>query len=299
MENNPTVVNKKKIIYHFPGGPGDYTSKLDKMNTFLLKQPMNGGQSVTKKDKVLVCPKYVSLLGDTIVISGAVHYLTTQYNEVSILCGEKYRTHVDNLYSENPAIKIIFLNNESEIEGAVKKCQEEGYEIRRCNSVGSSEDTMWPNVFYDELNVPRFARRDNFHIKKTEASKNIYDSIKHRPYIVVHESSSDSLLPIGNFLRSKGETRLIIDLNKNQVDKNTDPEGYNLANLAINKPIADYVDLLEGAEELHLTDSAVICLAIHLDLSKVKKRLSYKRNENKDRVDKKLDLFGLFENGSI
>jgi len=38
MENNPTVVNKEKIIYHFPEGPGHYESKLEKMNNFLLKQ---------------------------------------------------------------------------------------------------------------------------------------------------------------------------------------------------------------------------------------------------------------------
>jgi hypothetical protein len=30
MENNPTVVNKEKIIYHFPGGSGGYASKLEK-----------------------------------------------------------------------------------------------------------------------------------------------------------------------------------------------------------------------------------------------------------------------------
>jgi len=299
MENNPTVVNKEKIIYHFPGGPGDYTSKLDKMNTFLLKQPMNGGQSVSKKDKVLVCPKYISLLGDSIVISGAVHYLTTQYNEVSILCGEKYRTHVESLYSENPAVKMIFLNGESEIEGAVKKSQDEGYEIRRYISDGWSEGIIWPNLFYDELNVPRSARRDNFHIKKTEASKNIYDSIKHRHYIVVHQETSQSSLPIVEFLRSNGETRLIIDLNRNQVDVNTDPEGYNLANSAINKPIADYVDLLEGAEELHLIDSAILCLATQLDLSRVKNRKFYRRNEAKNIKNKMVDNFGLFEEGSV
>ena len=34
LENNPMVVNNEKIIYHFPGGPGDYYSKIYKMTAF-------------------------------------------------------------------------------------------------------------------------------------------------------------------------------------------------------------------------------------------------------------------------
>lgn len=37
LENNPIISTPDKIIYHFPGGPGDYASKLDKMNAFFTK----------------------------------------------------------------------------------------------------------------------------------------------------------------------------------------------------------------------------------------------------------------------
>jgi len=37
LENNPKDVNLEKIIYHFPGGPGDYESKYDKMMSFFNK----------------------------------------------------------------------------------------------------------------------------------------------------------------------------------------------------------------------------------------------------------------------
>lgn len=37
LENNPTTVNLKRLIYHFPGGPGDYGSKLFKMKSFYSK----------------------------------------------------------------------------------------------------------------------------------------------------------------------------------------------------------------------------------------------------------------------
>ena len=34
LENNPSTVDPKKIIYHFPGGPGNYASKIEKMVNF-------------------------------------------------------------------------------------------------------------------------------------------------------------------------------------------------------------------------------------------------------------------------
>jgi len=37
VENNPSVVNPEKIVYHFPGGPGSYGSKFHKMTAFCEK----------------------------------------------------------------------------------------------------------------------------------------------------------------------------------------------------------------------------------------------------------------------
>jgi lipopolysaccharide biosynthesis glycosyltransferase len=37
LENNPTEVNNEKIVYHFPGGPGDYSDKFAKMTAFWKK----------------------------------------------------------------------------------------------------------------------------------------------------------------------------------------------------------------------------------------------------------------------
>lgn len=37
LENNPEKVNEDIIIYHFPGCPGEYNSKLSKMLDFLMK----------------------------------------------------------------------------------------------------------------------------------------------------------------------------------------------------------------------------------------------------------------------
>jgi lipopolysaccharide biosynthesis glycosyltransferase len=41
LENNPSVINDEKIIYHFPGVPGNYSSKWAKMTTFWEKMRFN------------------------------------------------------------------------------------------------------------------------------------------------------------------------------------------------------------------------------------------------------------------
>jgi len=42
-ENNPSTLNIDKIIYHFPGGPGEYSSKLNKMTHFwnIMNSPIS------------------------------------------------------------------------------------------------------------------------------------------------------------------------------------------------------------------------------------------------------------------
>ena len=55
----------------------------------------------------------------------------------------------------------------------------------------------------------------------------------------------------------------------------------------------DYIDLIEGAEEVHMIESSVYCLTSHLNLSKVKRKLCYEPwGGNAERL-------GLFETGSI
>jgi hypothetical protein len=41
-ENNPSIINSEKIVYHFPGGPGTYNSKYDKMTVFWAKITEHG-----------------------------------------------------------------------------------------------------------------------------------------------------------------------------------------------------------------------------------------------------------------
>ena len=58
VENNPSITDKTKIIYHFPGGPGNYSSKIEKMTSFWKRMnritPVLFQTNKTKQDDYVV-----------------------------------------------------------------------------------------------------------------------------------------------------------------------------------------------------------------------------------------------------
>jgi hypothetical protein len=80
-------------------------------------------------------------------------------------------------------------------------------------------------------------------------------------------------LDIARQLREQGETRLLLDLNKNLYEP-TQVE-WVLAQHVVGKPLLDYVALFAGAAELHMIESSLYCMASHLDLSSVKRKVCY------------------------
>jgi hypothetical protein len=111
------------------------------------------------------------------------------------------------------------------------------------------------------------------------------------PYVVVHEESSVQKIPIVKKLLATGESRLILDLNKNPYESTHTM--YPLAQTVVNKPLVDYTYLIEGAAELHMIESSIYCLASHLDLTNVKRRVCYEPwGGNAERL-------GIFETGTV
>lgn len=231
---------------------------------------------------------------------GAVRYLATKYGKVTVVCKNMYKDTIQGIYADDSSIHFHMVSGDEDMKPwkeKAKKYESEGYDVYGCGMFSLKTDGKvydFPNSFYDDLGIPRTARKDNFRVAETEAAKSLYESFKGRPYIVVHQNASHTKLPILEKLRSGGEKRLIIDVNKNQVDKDADPEGYMLAQKCINRPFTEYVKLFEGADELHMIDSAVFCFAMHLDLSRVKKRIYYIRPGGIP-----IDNFGKFEKGTI
>jgi len=242
-------------------------------------------KSTYKKSKISKALVYTHLgLGDMFLINGAVNYLTTLYNEVHLVCKKQNKDVMEDMYSDNPSVKLLIMNGEQDMAPWPSKAQSyinEGFDIK-----SGGEFSMkllkkiydYPNSYYDDMNIDRSVRKSYFHVPRRPQSKKLFKAFKGRPYIVVHQQYSNGEIPIVYKLLKEGETRLIINLNKNVVDLAKDPEGHAIAESYVNRKLfTDYVDLLENAEELHLLDSSIYCFTIHLDLSKVKRKVSYLR----------------------
>ena len=237
-------------------------------------------------------------LGDMYWTNGAVRYLATAYDEVHVVCKKKYETNVAAMYADDPSIKLYLINDDPDLHPWASKRHyfaEQGYTVYSCGFFAPKPEKAiyeLPLCFYDDMDIPREIRRSYFHVPRTDAARRLADAFKGRPYVIVHEQSSVQTLPIAEKLRAAGETRLIIDLNKNQVDPK-DADGHVLAQLAVGVPVVDYTYLLEGAEELHMIESSIYCMASHLDLSRVKRRVCYAPwGGNAERL-------GVFETGAL
>jgi hypothetical protein len=236
-------------------------------------------------------------LGDMFWMNGAVRYLATAYDEVLVVCKKRNATNTTAMYSDDPSIKFLLIDDDSELYPWPQKSQyfsEQGYTVYGCGQHALRPDRAiydLPNSFYDDMAIPRAIRTQYFHVPRTPAATKLRERFGSIPYIVVHEESSVQKLGIGKQLLERGETRLILDLNKNAYGP---AHGWwAAAEKVAGLPLLDYTELIEGAEELHMIESSIYCLASHLDLSKVKRKVCYEPwGGNAERL-------GVFETGTV
>ena len=235
-------------------------------------------------------------LGDMFWMNGAVRYLATAYDEVHVVCKKKYAANVAAMYADDASIKLYLIDDDPDLHPWMIKrfgFIEQGFTVYSCGQFAYKVDKAvydLPNSFYDDFAIPRPIRTAYFHIPRTAAAKSLAAQYEGIPYIVIHEESSIKKIPISKKVLV-GESRLILDLNKNQYEPTHTM--YPLAQHVVNKPLIDYTYLIEGAEELYMIESSIYCMASHLDLSRVKRRVCY------EPFGGDAERLGLFETGII
>jgi hypothetical protein len=236
-------------------------------------------------------------LGDMYWMNGAVRYLSTAYDEVLVVCKRRNEVNAAAMYADDPTIKLLVIQDDNELHPwPVKRhfFADQGYTVYSCGFFAPRPDRAiydLPNSFYDDMTMSRHIRQSYFHVPRTPAATALAAEFFGVPYIVVHEESSVKKLPIGKKLLAAGEKRLILDLNKNQYESTH--TFYEMAQKVVNKPLLEYTALMEGADELHMIESSIYCLASHLDLSKVRRRLCY------DPWGGDAERLGVFETGEV
>lgn len=236
-------------------------------------------------------------LGDMYWMNGAVRYLSTAFDEVHVVCKEKYAANAGAMYADDPSIKLFLIKDDIDLHPWPSRRHffaDKGFTVYSCGFFAQRPDRAiydLPNSFYDDMAIPRHIRTSYFHVPRTPAAAALAAAFTGVPYVVVHEESSVKKLGIAAALRLQGEERLLLDLNKNQYES-THP-WWSLAQLVVGKPLVDYTDLIEGAQELHMIESSIYCLASHLDLSRVKKRVCY------EPWGGDAERLGIFETGTV
>jgi hypothetical protein len=236
-------------------------------------------------------------LGDMFWMNGAVRYLSTCYDELIVVCKEKYRENVKLMYSDDPTIQFFFLPGDQLLPpfpAAKWYNTADNMTMYACGyHIPHPRIYEFPFCFYDDMNLPREYQKKYFHIPTLPASEELFKTISEKElnYILIHQQSQYKKLPIWEKLYSEQPEILLLDLNENHY-----PVGhkfYELAQRVLNIPLLYYKTLMEHAKEIHMLESSIYCMASHLDLSKVSKKLCY------DAFDNSNLRIGVFATGTL
>ena len=234
-------------------------------------------------------------LGDMFWMNGAVRYLSTCYDEILLVCKEKYRNNVSLMYSDDPTIKLFCLPGEQLLPpfpAATWYKKDEEIMMYACGyHIPNPRIYEFPFCFYDDMNLPREFQKKYFHIPTLPEANQLYKQFENTPYILIHQQSQNKRIPLWEKLNHEQPETLLLDLNDNHYPP--EHKFYELAQRVLNVPLLHYKTLMENAKEIHMIESSIYCMASHLDLSKVSKKLCYEAFDNSNL------RMGVFETGIL
>lgn len=216
-------------------------------------------------------------LGDLINMNGAIRYLTQDVDTMYVVCKTRNSKNVSQMFEDDPKIKILDTETDpTDYEKLMDKVEH----YKGVDTIIQYFSGCWvnrtdfddiPNVFYDDLKLDRSIRHSYF---KLNIKMKL--PVPEIPYIFVHSTSSSGQVNLdGKFNRY---TTLVIDPNINHYTERH--KWYSIAEQYLNKPLFEYVDVIENATEIHVTDSSFYCLACYLN-TKASVKICYDRETGK------------------
>lgn len=236
-------------------------------------------------------------LGDMFWMNGAVRYLATAFDEVVVVCKEKYEINVRLMYVDDPTIQIFPIKDDYVLHPFTehrKFIESDGFTVFTCGAHTEGHKVYeFPLSFYDDFGIPRHARQAYFHVPKFKEAAELLLKVQAADtnYIVVHQQSQMKKLGIWDMLNKQYPDRLILDLNENHYA--TDHPFHSVAEAVINHPLLFYTFIIANAKEIHMIESSIYCMASHLDLSRVSKKVCYEAYGGSN------ERIGVFETGTL
>lgn len=220
-------------------------------------------------------------MGDMIDCVGMIRYLSIQYDIVDVVCKNKYKNNVEQIFNDDKNIHIINVEEDCDISpnyGYPKKLYENivkdydkvylcGNHLKMRNKDG--DYVKLPFEFYEDINLDNSIYWDYFHISAPDNSKLLYNNLKNKKYIFIHDTSSlGKIFNIEEYedsLDINDDDYIYINPCTNLYNK--DHKYYDLCEKFINLPLFDYIDTIKNAYLIIITDSAFFSLSVQLEIN--------------------------------
>jgi len=232
--------------------------------------------------------------GDHFWCNGAVRYISTCYDETTVVVKKNNEALVRSMYFDDPTIIFHVINDDSDIYPFTPRknyMEDEGIKVYTCG-YHCQEPRIYefPLCFYDDMDISRSCRTEYFFVPTYDKAMDLYNSIG-QPYILIHQNSSHKKIDIYNPIQEKNPNLLILDINNNNYPK--DHKFHEVAQKVVNQPMLWYKVLIENAKQIHCLESSFYCFASHCNLSKVEKKVCY------EPFDGSAYRIGVFETGYL
>lgn len=190
-------------------------------------------------------------MGDMLSISPAVRYFAKKYKQVYIFCKKNYFDNTMNLYYDVENINIVQIDSEeTDIPNFIKNFWEK-FDIVKAGIFNPDRQNFvnLPDNFYIDLNLPLSTYDEEFYLPENVIDNTVFDKIKNQDYVFV--SGSTSIKDYNNEILSKIKTDKLI-LNPSINCYNKGHKYYEIAELVIDLPLFDYVNIMKYAKEIHV-----------------------------------------------
>jgi len=229
-------------------------------------------------------------LGDNITMIGAINYLSMYYENVYILCKLKYLDNIDKLIN-NKQVKTIYFNQNDEFNECKKIINNslkdenadificgchKNYLVSRINNLNiknykktNKYTIKWSHIknFYNDMNLDLTIYYEYFDIKSSDESIYFYNKVKHLNIIFCHTQSSTKTIRLPENITTyiNDNKYIIVCANENVYNKNH--AYFGVANIFVNIPIQNYIDVIKNACEIFVIDSCFSCIVHPLSVS--------------------------------
>lgn len=255
---------------------------------FRIKNKINfSTQSVLKEVKGYNPKKCFILshlgMGDHLTAVGMVRYLSTLYDEITVVCKDKNKKNVEELYSNDETIRIYPVANDGDISPRYGCPTKRFKDITQDNEVflvgyhnlnrRPFDVNKLPFCFYEQMNLPATHMWEFFDVPSLPNAYQLYEHIKGKKFIFVHNTSSEgevfSTQQMRDIMNSNHTTTTLdnyILINPNQNMYDTSHPNYAVAETLKGHSILSYKLVIENADFVFVSDSSFFCLAFQLFL---------------------------------